>query len=44
MPKAVEAALKKAGKKKGLKGDELANFIYGTMTNMAKKGQIKKWK
>jgi len=42
MPKAVEAALKKAGAKKGYEGDRLANFVYGTMTNMAKRKKKKK--
>jgi hypothetical protein len=37
MPKAVEDALRKAGMKKGLTGDALANFVYGTMTVMMKR-------
>ena len=36
MPKVVEDALRKAGKKKGYVGDRLQRFIYGIMTNMAK--------
>jgi hypothetical protein len=33
MPKKMEQALKKAAKKKGLKGEELGAFVYGTMRN-----------
>lgn len=47
MPKALEEALarafnkrKKAGKVKGDKG----SFVYGTMTNMQKKGEIAPWR
>ena len=40
MPKAVEKALRKKGRAKGYKGDRLDNFVYGTMTNMAKEGKI----
>lgn len=31
MPKKMEEALKKSGKKKGLSGSRLAAYIYGTM-------------
>lgn len=44
MPKAVEDALRKAGKKKGYKDDRLQSFIYATMTNMQKKGSIPAWR
>jgi hypothetical protein len=44
MPKKVELALTKAAKKKGIKGQKAVNhFVYGVMTNMAKRGEIK-WK
>lgn len=36
MPKAQEEALKKAGKKKGLKGKELDKFVYGIMNKKKK--------
>jgi hypothetical protein len=41
MPRAVELALKRAGRKKGYMGKRLEDFVYGTMTNMMKKGEIK---
>ncbi len=31
MPKVLERALRKQGKAKGLKGEHLAAYIYGTM-------------
>jgi hypothetical protein len=31
MPAEMKAALMRAGKKKGLKGDALQNFVYGIM-------------
>lgn len=31
MPKALEAKLKKQGRKKGLKNERLSAYIYGTM-------------
>lgn len=31
MPKKMEKALKKAAKKKGLKGDRAKAYVYGTM-------------
>lgn len=44
MPTAVEDALKKAGRAKGMSGDRLGHFVYGTMTNMQKKGEIDPWR
>ena len=44
MPKAVEDALRKAGKKKGYTGDRLQEFIYATMTRLQQKGQIPAWR
>jgi hypothetical protein len=40
MPEAVEAALRKAGRKKGYKAKRLEDFVYGTMTEMSKRGEI----
>ena len=31
MPKAIEEALKRQGRSKGLKGKRLARFVYGTL-------------
>jgi len=50
MPAAMKSALMKAGKKKGLTGTELENFVYGVMnkegymkgSKVTEKG--KKWK
>jgi len=44
MPKAVEDALKKAGRAKGYSGERLGHFVYGTMTNMQKKGEVDEWR
>lgn len=38
MPAAMKAALMKAGRKKGLKGEKLSNFVYGIMN---KEGYMK---
>lgn len=37
MPKKVEKALKKAARKKGMKGERADAFVYGTMKNMEKR-------
>lgn len=34
MPKKTEDELRKSGKKKGLKGEALESYIYGTMNKM----------
>lgn len=34
MPKEVEAKLKAEGRKKGLKGDALDRFVFGTMNKL----------
>ena len=34
MPKAVEKKLKAEGRKKGLKGDALDRFVFGTMNKL----------
>ena len=39
MPKAQEEALKKAGKKKGLKGKKLNEFVYSIMNSQKKKSK-----
>jgi hypothetical protein len=40
MPKAMEDALKREGRKKGYKGERLDNFVYGIMSNRGwRKGQ-----
>lgn len=44
MPKAVEDALMKVGRKKGMSGDRLQSFVFATMTNMQKKGSIEPWR
>ena len=44
MPKAVEEALMKAAKKRGMKGKRAKHFIYGTLTNMQKAGSIEPWR
>lgn len=36
MPKWLEEKLAKQGRKDGLSGKDLANYIYGTMTNIEK--------
>jgi hypothetical protein len=47
MPKALEAALgrayEKGKRKKKIHGDK-DSFVYGTMTNMQKKGEIAPWR
>ena len=42
MPKRVEAALRKAGEKKGYTGERLEHFIYGIMADQAKKKKVKR--
>lgn len=42
MPKKVEKALKKAAKKRGMKGERADAFVYGTMKNMEKRRRKKK--
>lgn len=42
MPKKVEKALKKAARKKGMKGERADAFVYGTMKNMEKRQRKKK--
>ncbi len=37
MPKALHKKLKKAAKKKGLKGKSAKKYVHGTMTNLEKK-------
>jgi hypothetical protein len=42
MPKKLEAELKKEAGKKGVKDKEA--YVYGTMTNLQKKGAIPPWR
>ena len=44
MPKALEAALMKQAKKKGFSKKRAGAMVYGTMTNMQKKGEIEPWR
>lgn len=44
MPTPVEEALKKVARSKGMTGERAGHFVYGTMTNMQKKGEIDPWR
>ncbi len=44
MPLPVEDALKKVAARQGLSGEKAGNFVFGTMTNMQKRGSIVPWR
>jgi hypothetical protein len=44
MPRAVERALRRRGRKKGYSGERLEEFVYSIMTDMQKKGKIRPWR
>ena len=41
MPKELHDKLAKSARKKGLKGKDAANYIYGTMAEIEKQGGLK---
>ena len=44
MPKELHDKLSKSARKKGLKGKDAANYIYGTMAEIEKQGGLKQQK